>query len=134
MGLGDLAPQTARSAELCKLHVDPRRQRRGVGRLIAIELVEHARRAGFSEVEPHVTAMQTAAIALYWSLGFRETSRKPFTTVFGAVASFTTLSMTPHTLTVHAGDNRGALLFAFMQTTLPLSGFVLLAMKSKASW
>jgi GNAT superfamily N-acetyltransferase len=95
VGLGGLAPQTARSAELCKLHVDPRWYRRGIGRLIAIELVEHARRAGFSEVELHVTATQTAAIALYWSLGFRETSRKLFTTVvFGAVASFDTLYMT----------------------------------------
>ena len=95
VGLGGLAPQTARSAELCKLHVDPRWQRRGIGRLIAIDLVERARRAGFSEIELHVTVTQTAAIALYLSLGFRETSRKLFTTVvFGAVVSFDTIYMT----------------------------------------
>ena len=95
VGLGGLAPQTTRSAELCKLHVDPRWQRRGIGRLIATELVERARRAGFSEVELHVTATQTAAIALYCSLGFREMRRKLFTTVaFGAVASFDTIYMT----------------------------------------
>jgi ribosomal protein S18 acetylase RimI-like enzyme len=95
VGIGGLAPQTARSAELCKLHVDPRWQRRGIGRLIAIELVESARRAGFSEIELHVTVTQAAAVALYRRLGFRETSRKLFTTVvFGAVVSFDTIYMT----------------------------------------
>jgi GNAT superfamily N-acetyltransferase len=95
VGLGGLAPQNARSAELCKLHVDPGWQGQGIGRSIATELVAHARRAGFIEVELHVTATQTAAIALYCSLGFREMSRKLFTTVvFGAVASFDTIYMT----------------------------------------
>jgi GNAT superfamily N-acetyltransferase len=94
VGLGGLAPQNALSAELCKLHVDPGWQRRGIGRLIAIELVERARSAGFREVELHVTATQTAAIALYCSLGFREMSRKLFTTVvFSAVVSFDTIYM-----------------------------------------
>jgi hypothetical protein len=60
----------------------------------AIELVECARRVGFSEVELHVTATQTAAIALYGSLGFQETNRKLFTaTVFGVPASFDTIYM-----------------------------------------
>lgn len=95
VGLGALAPQAARSAELCKLHVDRRWQRRGIGRLIAIDLVEHAHRGGFSEVELHVTATQTAAITLYCSLGFRETRRELFTTVvFGASVSFDTIYMT----------------------------------------
>jgi predicted GNAT superfamily acetyltransferase len=68
---------------------------RVIGRSIATELVAHARRAGFIEVELHVTATQTAAIALYCSLGFREMSRQLFTTlVFGAVASFDTIYMT----------------------------------------
>ena len=94
VGLGGLAPQNQRSAELCKLHVDSEWQGRGVGRLIATELVERARRIGFSEVELHVTATQTVAIALYWSLGFQEMRRKIFTTtVFGAPASFDTIYM-----------------------------------------
>jgi len=94
VGLGGLAPQNPRLAELCKLHVDSEWQGRGIGRRIAIELVECARRVDFSEVELHVTATQKAAIALYWSLGFRETDRKLFTaTVFGALTSFDTIYM-----------------------------------------
>jgi ribosomal protein S18 acetylase RimI-like enzyme len=93
-GLGALAPQNPRSAELCKLHVDPARQGRGIGRRLALSLLRHASDAGFAEVELHVTSTQTAAIALYQSLGFRETARKIFsTTVFGAPASFDTLYM-----------------------------------------
>jgi ribosomal protein S18 acetylase RimI-like enzyme len=93
VGLGGLAPQNSR-AELSKLHVDSEWQGRGIGRCIALELVECARRVGFSEVELHVTATQTAAIALYGSLGFQETNRKLFTaTVFGAPVSFDTIYM-----------------------------------------
>jgi GNAT superfamily N-acetyltransferase len=95
VGLGGLAPQTAQSAELCKLHVDPEWQGQGIGRRIAVELVERAYRAGFSEVVLHVTATQKVAIALYRRLGFREMSRKLFTTtVFGAAVSFDTIHMT----------------------------------------
>ena len=94
VGLGGLAPQSPRSAELCKLHVDSVWQGRGIGRLIAMELVEGARRLGFSEIQLHVTATQTVAIALYSSLGFRQIDRRLFTaTVFGAPASFDTIYM-----------------------------------------
>lgn len=94
VGLGGLAPRNPYTAELCKLHVDSEWQRRGIGRLMANELVECARRVNFSEVELHVTATQTAAIALYGSLGFQEMHRKLFaTTVFGAPASFDTIYM-----------------------------------------
>jgi ribosomal protein S18 acetylase RimI-like enzyme len=94
VGLGGLAPQNQRSAELCKLHVDSEWQGRGIGRRIASELVKRARRIGFSEVELHVTATQTVAIALYRSLGFRQLDRKLFTaTVFGAPVSFDTIYM-----------------------------------------
>jgi ribosomal protein S18 acetylase RimI-like enzyme len=93
-GLGGLAPQNARCAELCKLHVDPAWQGRGIGRHLALALMQHACDAGFAEVELHVTATQTAALALYRSLGFRETGRKIFTTmVFGAAAAFDTIYM-----------------------------------------
>jgi len=94
VGLGALAPQTPRSAELCKLHVDSEWQGWGIGRLIATELVERARGIGFSEVQLHVTATQTVAIALYRSLGFQERGRKLFTaTVLGAPVSFDTIYM-----------------------------------------
>ena len=94
LGLGGLAPQNPRSAELCKLHVDSEWQGLGIGRLIATGLVKGARNNGFAQVELHVTATQTMAIALYRRLGFRETDRKVFTaTVFGAPAAFDTIYM-----------------------------------------
>jgi GNAT superfamily N-acetyltransferase len=94
VGFGGLAPQEGRRVELCKLHVDAKWQRRGIGRLLTTELICHARKAGFSEIELHVTATQTAAIALYRLLGFRETGRNLFkASVFGEVVSFDTIYM-----------------------------------------
>jgi ribosomal protein S18 acetylase RimI-like enzyme len=61
---------------------------------LATGLICHAREAGFSEIELHVTATQTAAIALYRLLGFRETGRNLFTaSVFGELVSFDTIYM-----------------------------------------
>jgi ribosomal protein S18 acetylase RimI-like enzyme len=93
-GLGGLAPQEGGRAELCKLHVDSRWQGRGIGRLLASGLIYHAREAGFSEIELHVTATQTAAIALYRRLGFHEIRRALFEmSVFGEPALFDTIYM-----------------------------------------
>src|SRR5262249_15775893 len=54
-GFGGLAPQEGGRVELCKLHVDAKWQRRGIGRLLATGLICHACKAGFSEIELHVT-------------------------------------------------------------------------------
>lgn len=94
VGFGGLAPRERGRVELCKLHVDSRWQRRGIGRRIATALICHACKAGFSEIDLHVTATQTAAIALYQILGFRETERTLFTaSVFGELMSFDTIYM-----------------------------------------
>jgi GNAT superfamily N-acetyltransferase len=93
-GFGGLAPHEGRRVELCKLHVDSEWQRRGIGRLLAAGLIGYACKAGFSEVELHVTATQTAAIALYRRLGFIETRRSLFTaSVFGEPVLFDTIYM-----------------------------------------
>ncbi len=93
-GFGGLAPQEGGRVELCKLHVDSKWQRRGIGRLLTTELICHAYSAGFSEIVLHVTATQTAAIALYRQLRFRETGRKLFTArVFGELVLFDTIYM-----------------------------------------
>jgi GNAT superfamily N-acetyltransferase len=93
-GFGGLAPQEGGRVELCKLHVDAKWQRRGIGRLLATGLICHACKAGFSEIELHVTSTQTAAIALYRDLGFRETGRNLFTaSVFGEPVLFDTIYM-----------------------------------------
>jgi ribosomal protein S18 acetylase RimI-like enzyme len=94
VGFGALAPEEGGRAELCKLHVDSKWQGQGIGRLLATGLISHACKAGFSAIELHVTATQTAAIALYRHLGFRETGRKLFTTsVFGEPVLFDTIYM-----------------------------------------
>jgi ribosomal protein S18 acetylase RimI-like enzyme len=93
-GFGGLAPQEGGRAELCKLHVDAKWQGRGIGRFLSTGLIYHAWEAGFSEIVLHVTATQTAAIALYRHLGFRETERNFFkASVFGESESFETIYM-----------------------------------------
>jgi GNAT superfamily N-acetyltransferase len=93
-GFGGLAPREGGRVELCKLHVDSKWQRQGIGRLLTTGLICHACEAGFSEIELHVTATQTAAIALYRRLGFRETGRNLFTaSVFGKPVLFDTIYM-----------------------------------------
>jgi ribosomal protein S18 acetylase RimI-like enzyme len=94
VGFGGLSPQEAGRAELCKLHVDSKWQGRGIGRRLATGLISHACQAGFSEIELHVTATQTAAIALYRHLGFGETGRKLFAVnAFGEPVLFDTIYM-----------------------------------------
>jgi ribosomal protein S18 acetylase RimI-like enzyme len=94
IGFGGLAPQEGGRAELCKLHVDSKWQGQGIGRLLATGLICHAFKTGFSEIELHVTVTQTAAIALYRHLGFRETRRDLFATrVSGEPVSFETIYM-----------------------------------------
>jgi ribosomal protein S18 acetylase RimI-like enzyme len=93
-GFGGLAPQERGRAELCNLHVDSKWQGRGIGRRLATGLIYRAWEAGFSEIELHVTTTQTAAIALYRRLGFRETRKDLFkTSVFGEPAVFDTIYM-----------------------------------------
>jgi GNAT superfamily N-acetyltransferase len=94
VGIGGLAPLEGGRAELCKLHVDSEWQGRGIGRLLTTGLISHARNARFSEIELHVTVTQTAAIALYRRLGFRETGRNLFiASVFGQQVLFDTIYM-----------------------------------------
>jgi GNAT superfamily N-acetyltransferase len=93
-GFGGLSPEVGGRVELCKLHVDSKWQRRGIGRLLATGLIRHACEAGFSKIVLHVTSTQTAAIALYQDLGFCEIGQKLFTvSVFGEPALFNTIYM-----------------------------------------
>jgi phosphinothricin acetyltransferase len=48
------------------------RHRRGLGRLILLDLIERARRAGFHSIVGGVSADQTASIALQQSVGFQK--------------------------------------------------------------
>ena len=93
-GFGALAPLDTMTGELCKLHVATECQGCGIGRLISKSLVDHAQARGFADVSLHVTATQSAAIALYRRLGFKETGRRIFTaSVSGANTYFDTICM-----------------------------------------
>lgn len=94
IALGGLSPETETRVELCKLHVDPELQGRGIGRLMTERLIGVARSRGFAEIVLHVTATQKAAINLYNSIGFRPVDRKVFrTSVYDEPVSFDTLYM-----------------------------------------
>lgn len=94
VGMGALAPLATDNVELCKLHVTPQHQGKGIGRWLAERLIRRAKRAGFSAMELHVTVTQQAAIGLYWKLGFREIKQEVYrTTVFDQEIGFDTLYM-----------------------------------------
>jgi ribosomal protein S18 acetylase RimI-like enzyme len=94
IAMGGLAPCEDGSIELCKLHVDAAWQGRGIGRLLTERLIAVARARGFAEIKLHVTATQTAALALYRSIGFRPLKRAIFeATISGEPVSFDTLYM-----------------------------------------
>jgi len=94
VALGGLAPQTEHQVELCKLHVDPAWQGRGLGRLMTEQLIARARSGAFSEVVLHVTVTQGPAIHLYSSLGFEPVRQELYRTrVFGEAVTFDTLHM-----------------------------------------
>jgi ribosomal protein S18 acetylase RimI-like enzyme len=93
-GFGALARRSTVMGELCKLHVGEEFQGRGIGRLLSMALISHARMRGFAEVSLHVTATQSPAVALYRRLGFQETGRELVTIdVFGKSATFDTIYM-----------------------------------------
>ncbi|MBX2806529.1 MAG: GNAT family N-acetyltransferase [Hyphomicrobiales bacterium] len=94
IAIGGLAPESDTHVELCKLHVDPSYQGRGIGRMLTEHMISVARHKGFSQVVLHVTATQKAAINLYKSLGFQPQKRKVFSTsVYNRTVSFDTLYM-----------------------------------------
>ncbi|GAB5388309.1 MAG: hypothetical protein Alpg2KO_12770 [Alphaproteobacteria bacterium] len=79
LGIGGLRNAGDGVAEMCKLHLCVSAQGQGWGRLMAEHLMERASELGFSRVELHVTATQTAAIGLYHKLGFTVEKRGDWT-------------------------------------------------------
>ncbi len=78
IGFGGLKNKGDGRAELCNLHLHPDYHGQGLGRRLAVTLMDDAERFGYGILELHVTVTQMAAIGLYKSLGFRETKRQVF--------------------------------------------------------
>ena len=66
----------ADEAEILSLGVAPELQRRGLGKLLVQGLVRAAKKAEAKRLFLEVAADNTAALALYTSLGFQETGRR----------------------------------------------------------
>ncbi|MEN8181081.1 MAG: GNAT family N-acetyltransferase [Myxococcota bacterium] len=81
VAMGALRPTSVDSAEIKRMRVAPRLQRRGLGTRILGALEERARSLGFIRLHLDTTVQQTAAQRFYLRHGYREVRR-------GSVGSF----------------------------------------------
>lgn len=78
LGFGGLKQKENGRVELCNLHLHPHQHGKGLGKQIALALIDEARELDYQTVELHVTVTQESAIGLYKRLGFIETGRKVY--------------------------------------------------------
>ncbi|MCK4440756.1 MAG: GNAT family N-acetyltransferase, partial [Sulfurovaceae bacterium] len=58
------------TVEMCKLHLYPEFKGQGLGKYLALALIEYAKGLSYIKVNLHVTQTQKEAIGLYKRLGF----------------------------------------------------------------
>jgi GNAT superfamily N-acetyltransferase len=75
VAMGALRHVTGAAAEIKRMRVHPRFQRRGFGRAVLARLEERAREIGYSRLRLDTTIMQTAAQALYAREGYSKVGR-----------------------------------------------------------
>ena len=76
LGCGALRPLAPGIVELKRMYVVPTARRNGVGRAIALRLLDESRLAGYQIARLDTATFLPGAIALYHSIGFRD--RDPY--------------------------------------------------------
>jgi ribosomal protein S18 acetylase RimI-like enzyme len=78
VAMGALLPVSGELARVKRMRVHPDYQRRGFGRRVLRELIDRARRDGYTHLELDTTTLQAAAQRLYESEGFVQTGTREF--------------------------------------------------------
>ena len=76
VGMGGIAPNAPKQAEVLHVRVHPATRRRGVGRVLMHALAERARELGFEELHLDTASNQPEAIAFYNGLDYGEVGRE----------------------------------------------------------
>ena len=94
VGIGALKKVNESTVEICKLHLYPHLKGFGLGKILALDLIEYAKDLGYTKINLHVTKTQKEAIGLYSRLGFNEYKQKLCTVNHnGSILKFDTLYM-----------------------------------------